>query len=322
MPKVSVIVPVYKVEQYLHRCVDSILQQTFIDFDIILVDDGSPDDCGSICDYYALKDSRIHVIHQDNGGLSAARNTGIEWALANSQSEWITFIDSDDWIHPRYLEILYEAVQNTGLFVAVGGFERMKEEVAPAVLKDIHQKVYKPEEFYCTDKITATVAWGKLDHKQDFTLIRYPERKIHEDEFTTYKILFAYDKIAVVEQPLYSYFQNDKSIMGSKWNPKHIAEIEGMLAELQYFKTNGFLDAAACTATAYINSIYRNLMNAKSYGKLYQTETVTLNRKLKIALLKYRKLANVSLRKNHWLYYEAFHGFTLPYRVLLKLVNR
>ena len=93
MPKISVIVPVYKVEQYLCRCIDSILDQTFSDFDLILVDDGSPDNCGKICDDYELKDKRIRVIHQNNGGLSAARNTGIEWSLKNSDSTYLTFVN-------------------------------------------------------------------------------------------------------------------------------------------------------------------------------------------------------------------------------------
>ena len=97
-PKISVIVPVYNVQQYLHRCVDSILGQTFTDFELILVDDGSPDGCPAICDEYAVKDSRIHVIHQENAGLSAARNTGIDWVLATSDSQWISFVDSDDFI--------------------------------------------------------------------------------------------------------------------------------------------------------------------------------------------------------------------------------
>ena len=107
---ISIVVPIYKVEKYIHRCIESILAQTFTDFDLILVDDGSPDNCGKICDEYAVKDKRIHVIHKENGGLSDARNAGIDWAFANSDSEWITFIDSDDWIHPKYLETLYNAV--------------------------------------------------------------------------------------------------------------------------------------------------------------------------------------------------------------------
>ena len=118
MAKISVIVPVYKVEQYLNRCIDSLLCQTFSDFELILVDDGSPDACPAICDSYAEKDARVHVIHQANGGLSAARNAGIEWSLQKSDSEWISFVDSDDWVHERYLESLFSAVRETGAEVA------------------------------------------------------------------------------------------------------------------------------------------------------------------------------------------------------------
>ena len=106
---VSIVVPVFKVEQYLSRCVDSILNQTFKDFELILVDDGSPDKCGQMCDEYAKTDNRIHVIHKKNGGLSDARNAGIEWCIENSNSEWVTFIDSDDWVHPQYLESMLNA---------------------------------------------------------------------------------------------------------------------------------------------------------------------------------------------------------------------
>ena len=122
MAKISIVVPVYKVEKYLYRCVKSILEQTFFDFDLVLVDDGSPDSCGELCDEYAATDKRIQVIHQKNGGLSAARNSGIELCLKNSDSEWITFIDSDDWVHPRYLELLYEAAIETGLSAVLVNF--------------------------------------------------------------------------------------------------------------------------------------------------------------------------------------------------------
>ncbi|MCD7802997.1 MAG: glycosyltransferase [Clostridiales bacterium] len=111
MPEISVIVPVYKVEPYLRRCVDSILNQTFQDFELILVDDGSPDHCPAICDEYAGRDSRIVVIHQKNAGLSAARNAGIDWVFANSDSKWISFVDSDDWVTPTYLSLMISALQ-------------------------------------------------------------------------------------------------------------------------------------------------------------------------------------------------------------------
>ena len=128
MAQISIIVPVYKVEPYLRRCVDSILNQSFLDFDLILVDDGSPDTCGVICDEYAAKDSRVHVIHQKNGGLSAARNAGIDWAFAHSDSSWLTFVDSDDWIHPQMLEALHNAVRKDDTSVAVCGYQETSGE--------------------------------------------------------------------------------------------------------------------------------------------------------------------------------------------------
>ena len=124
MPTISIIVPVYKVEKYIHRCVDSILGQTFTDFELILVDDGSPDGCPAICDKYAANDSRIHVIHQQNGGLSAARNAGIDWAFANSDSQWLSFIDSDDWVHPEYLQRLLDAALGHDVSVSICGYEQ------------------------------------------------------------------------------------------------------------------------------------------------------------------------------------------------------
>ena len=118
MPEISVIVPVYNVEPYIRRCVDSILSQTFTDFELILVDDGSPDKCPIICDEYAEKDKRIRVFHQTNQGQATARNKALDWILSNSDSEYVTFVDSDDWVHPRYLELLYKANNNLGTSIS------------------------------------------------------------------------------------------------------------------------------------------------------------------------------------------------------------
>ena len=112
---VSIIIPVYKVEKYLPNCIESILRQTFKDFELILVDDGSPDNCGEICEEYAQKDSRIKVVHQPNGGLSAARNSGIDIA----KGDYLTFIDSDDFVFPHYLEILVKLCQENDADMSV-----------------------------------------------------------------------------------------------------------------------------------------------------------------------------------------------------------
>ena len=243
MPKISVIVPVYNVEKYLNRCIDSILAQTFTDFELILVDDGSPDNCGKICDEYAAKDSRIHVIHKANGGLSDARNAGIDWTFANSDSEWITFIDSDDWIHLKYLETMFNAVLRMNCEICISAFEKTDGE-PPFVDEDnLSAEQVDTESFFCERYVNAVIACGKLYKKELFRKIRFPVDKIHEDEFTTYKILFVYEKIAFISEPLYFYYNNEKSIMRKDWTPKRLNQIEGIENCMWFLKNSCHKDA-------------------------------------------------------------------------------
>ena len=227
MPQISVIVPVYKVEAYLDRCVESILNQTFSDFELILVDDGSPDRCGKICDEWAKKDRRIRVIHKSNGGLSDARNAGFDV----STGEWITFIDSDDYVHPKMLESLHAAVQESGVQISACGYAETHGE--PLQAEDLRATILSPADFYRNHNITATVAWGKLYHKS--IVLPYPVGKLHEDEFVTYRILFALRRIAFIDAAMYGYYQNDAGIMGSPWNPRKMDELTAMEEQINFF---------------------------------------------------------------------------------------
>ena len=243
MPEVSVVVPVYKVEPYLRRCVDSILNQTYTDFQLILVDDGSPDNCGKICDEYAEKDTRIHVIHRENGGLSAARNSGIDWVFENSYTEWITFIDSDDWVSLNYLETLRNMALKYHVNISVGHSQFayddniVVEEIEPSV------QLLKPEEFWVQNQGHATVAWLKLYKTSLFEAIRYPEGKLYEDDFTTYRLLFTQEWIAFSSERIYFYFQSPNSIMRSEWTPKKLDGLVAYEEQMLYFKHNGYKDA-------------------------------------------------------------------------------
>lgn len=239
MSSVSIIVPVYKVEPYLSRCVDSILGQTFLDFELILVDDGSPDNCGAICDEYAAKDSRIVVIHQENGGLSAARNAGIDWVFAYSDSQWLSFIDSDDCVHPKYLEWLLNAAVEHDAEVSICGYAETTGEEPEIHTDGLAPEVWIPEDFYIEHHVNATVAWGKLYQKKHFTDNRYPIGKIHEDEFLTYKILFECEEIAFVPAPLYCYCNNPSSIVRSKWSLHRLDVLEALEERIAYFKKAG-----------------------------------------------------------------------------------
>ncbi len=299
MPKVSVIVPVYKVEQYLARCVQSVLNQTFTDFELILVDDGSPDNCPAMCDAYAKQDERIVVIHQQNGGLSAARNAGIDWTFANSDSEWLTFIDSDDWVHSEYLERLYQAVIIDNVKISVGGFERTSG-TDPIVPKDVTGVLYMPEEFYIEHHVMATVAWGKLYKKHCFQSIRYPVGKIHEDEFVTYRLLFAPEKVAVVNAPLYAYYQNESGIMASGNTQERWHFIEAMEQQTRYYKKNRFTKAYAHQMKMYL---------AMLRGMYYDEKESSADKAL---LKEIRKRLGKVLRAQHC----TIEDYTLEYKIV------
>ena len=230
MPQISVIVPVYKVEPYLHKCVDSILVQTFTDFELILIDDGSPDNCGNICDEYAEKDSRVKVIHQKNGGLSAARNAGLDWVFANSSSEWIAFVDSDDYVAENYLELLYEAATENNADLAMCGFKRVDDKD-----KEIEGSIYfadsvanKVESFQLiADYPWTVVAWGKLYKRELFDNIRYPIGKISEDEFVIHKILCKTEKVALNSNQSYYYVDRKESLTNTHKLSNYLDAFEG-----------------------------------------------------------------------------------------------
>ena len=318
MPQISVIVPVYNVEKYIHRCVDSILAQTFTDFELILVDDGSPDNCGIICDEYAEKDSRIHVIHKENGGLSSARNAGIDWAFENSNSEWITFIDSDDWIHTKYLEALYNAVKETELNLSVCGFERTEGENIDVDEESLCPIIVNSEEFYCEKNVNAVVAWGKLYRKEDFRIIRYPKGKLHEDEFTTYKILFKYDEIAFIDSPLYFYYVNQSSIMKSNWSPKRLAAYDAILGQIDYFSSNKFEKAEIYCFTNFACYL-KVLENKKEILENYSAISKQYRKELKKRLKKYKPGIKKCAYPYEYLYPRFSKFFWLGNALLNKL---
>lgn len=236
LSKIIIIVPIYNNENYVHRCLNSIQEQTFVNFKLIIVNDGSSDNSGSICEEYAHKDNRIQVIHQENRGLSAARNTGLDWMYANSGSEWISFVDSDDWIHPRYLEVLLHAVNSKNVKVSSCSHAYTKGESIKVDETRLEAKKISAKDYYC-GKVPATAAWGKLYHRECFQNIRYPVGRWHEDEFTTYKIIFHYHVLAWISQPLYAYYQNPNGIMHTMDVRKHNLDlIDSLYEQIQYFE--------------------------------------------------------------------------------------
>ena len=288
MPQISVIVPVYQVEKYIHRCVESILNQTFFDFELILVDDGSPDNCGAVCDEYAVRDSRVIVIHQQNGGLSAARNAGIDWAIVNSDSQWLTFVDSDDWISPDYLEQLRSAAQQYDVAVSICGYVEAMDASNTQQKSPAGSKVWKTEDFYVEHLVDATVTWGKLYRKVCFRNIRFPAGKIHEDEFTTYRILFELDEIAYIPAPLYYYFTNPGGITKRIWTTKRLDCFQAYAQQVDFFTKTGRTAARKKVISRYLQDLF-----------VHTTLCREANRETLETQKAFRKLARYYIR-NFW----------------------
>lgn len=235
---ISVIIPVYRVEAYLRRCVDSVLAQTYNDMEVILVDDGSDDGCPAICDGYAGADSRVRVIHQQNAGLSGARNTGIEAA----KGEFLAFVDSDDYLAPTFLERLYLACTETDSDMSVCRWEYVKGEPIPErgsgevrayTGREMLAKLYTPDGGWFV------VAWNKLYRRKLFAEIRYPLGMIHEDEATTYKIYDEAARAAFVDEALYGYFVTPASITRG-FNPKRMDWVRAVAERMDYFEEKGY----------------------------------------------------------------------------------
>lgn len=244
MSRISVIVPVYKVENYLERCVRSIMAQTHSDLEIILVDDGSPDQCGRICDSLAEEDSRIQVIHKQNGGLSDARNVG----LAHASAELIGFVDSDDHIAPTMYETLLRVMTDADADVSLCGFDYVDEKTGEvnremAKLCPLTDGVLDREQALSSLDLSDwgyhfyVTAWNKLYKRSVLGDHPFPVGKYHEDEFAVHHIFARCQKIAVVQEPLYRYMQRQGSIMSEGIHTRSLDVIDAYYDRYELYKT-------------------------------------------------------------------------------------
>lgn len=314
MPRLSVIVPVYKVEKYIHKCVDSILNQTFTDFELILVDDGSPDNCGKICDEYAEKDSRVRVIHKENGGLSDARNFGIDVA----KGEIIGFVDSDDII-------------DTNMYGDMIGY--MDEHDLDVVCADTYvvrgeRKKFNPR--YDTDKIFMRdeaineILNGTLDNSAVNKIykrsimgdVRYPKGRVYEDVATTYKYIFQARRVGYICKPYYYYFKRGGSIVSSSFNSKSRYDcFKGYKERLAFAVDNDLGCVEDCkvlaveTALATLTAFYAN---KESEDSARYKDIVSFLRE------NGAKVKNKLKRKQRFLFWSlGHHGFL--YKIYAKL---
>ena len=209
MSKLSIIVPVYKVEQYIHKCVDSILNQTFTDFELILVDDGSSDNCGKICDEYAHKDERVRVIHKENGGVSSARNLGIDEA----KGEYISFIDPDDWIELNMYEEIFNYVEESKIDIACFEVYEVKGNKCSAHYRFESNKVFEKEEalYDILVDVIDNSPCNKVYKKSVWENVRFHIGRRFEDVATIYKTFHKSTKIGYMKKAFYYYLKREGS---------------------------------------------------------------------------------------------------------------
>ena len=263
---ISIIVPVYKVEEYLPRCVDSLLRQTFTDFEVILVDDGSPDGCGAICDAYASQDPRVRAVHKSNGGLSDARNAGIHVA----SGDVIAFVDSDDWVAPDFLEAMYDAMVREGAdIVECGVLKTSGEEEAsapaeasalvPSAPQVISFAVEPALRELIHDGVFRQTVWNKLYRREVLEGILFAVGRLNEDEFWTYQVFGRARKVLKLDCPLYFYFQRPGSIMGASYSLRRLDALDAKIERQAYLEEH-FPDLAP---TARLNLASTCLFSAQ-----------------------------------------------------------
>ncbi len=296
MEKVSIIVPIYNVEKYLKECLDSIINQTYKNIEILLINDGSPDNSKKIMEYYKKKDDRILCYYKENGGLSDARNFGLDKATGN----YITFVDSDDYIDRNYIEKLYNQIKKDNSKISQCGFYDItdKGNILKSTFYKTIKKINKLDYIYQTyDKYNGenVVTWNKMYDKSIFDDIRFPYGKIHEDEFVIHKIIDKVDFISIVNEPLYYYRKNENSIMGKKYSIKRLDIIDAFEIKIKFYEENNY-DILIINKvkefyieillTTYINS--RKYISNKKINKNIANKIKFLRKNFKISNRKLR----------------------------------
>lgn len=307
-PEISIIVPIYNVEKYLNKCIESILNQTFYKFELILVDDGSSDKCGDICDEYAKKDNRIKVIHKKNGGLSSARNAGLDIA----KGQYIGFIDSDDYINRNMFEILYENIVKYEADISICNFEYIYEDGSMSKNKELYSdeiyilnNIESLDKLYNEDGVVFTVAWNKLYSRKLFHETRYDLGKIHEDEFIIHKLLYKSKYVVYTNYKLYYYLQRKESITQNKFNIKRLDIVYAFKERMDFFKINNLSNLESKAQKSYIDIFFKYYYKVKDELGGYERELKLIKKDFRNSLLILLKNQNFNWKeKSMWIIFS------------------
>lgn len=316
---ISVIVPIYNTSKYLPKCIDSIINQTYSNLEILLIDDGSKDNSLNICKDYEKKDNRIKVFHKENGGLSDARNYGIDVCVG----KYLIFIDSDDYVHEKMLEILYNNLISTGSQLSVCNFFRTNNRNTDIVINNQITKVYSKlqcfDNLYNNLYVTTVIACNKLYESNIWTNLRFPLDKLHEDDFVIHYIIEKCNNVVYTNLKLYYYYVRENSITNS-YSKKRLDSIDAYYDRMKFFKKNSYKDLYFKAYIAYVKVIGMGYINVKRY----------LNDKGLMLKLKHqfssecRRLKNENIYLNHKTKIQFFlmNHFAGFYIFILKLMKK
>lgn len=320
---ISIIVPVYNVAQYLRACINSIINQTYRDIEIILIDDGSTDNSGDICEEYRRSDERVIVIHQKNAGLSVARNVGIK----RSTGTYITFIDSDDYISPDYIEKLYIALHHYTVDIVICDLKKVPEKIEfsdvdyninknyKSILLNncqVIEEVYKPL-YHGVDFVSCAKLYKKDLFKSN--KIEFPVGRIHEDAFTTYKLLYAAEKIVYIDIPMYFYRIREGSITTSDFTLKKLDKIVATKEECDFFVKEKQYKLLRYALYDHLHEMKMIISNLNKCDGQYNVVKRKIAEQIRNDLLYYNKYVDISIKKK--IYYILLATF--PVSVLADL---
>jgi len=263
--KISIIIPVYNVERYLRKCLNSLVQQTYHNLEIILVDDGSPDSSGQICDWYAKKDSRIHVIHKKNEGVARARNDGIEYA----SGDYISFVDSDDWMAANAYETLYKGLKRYCADCAVGGCVKVIDKggaLQPKKRKHTKIRCQSSAEAMRHVLLEGSAIWNRLFKRELFEKIRFPLDRVNDDEVVALHVYAECKKIVFLDKDTYFYRIRQDSITTSAFSLRNIDYYYNSIDNLEFIK-NKMPRLVDCAEYKYIKTMLYSYVNLKRIKK-------------------------------------------------------
>lgn len=313
---VSVIVPVYNVEQYIGNCLESIIRQSFDNIEIIVVDDGSTDRSGQICDAYAEKDSRIIVKHKENGGAADARNIGISFA----NGEYVVFVDADDYIHDDFISTVVTIAETKKADIVVTDFSLFKDEkeciaisLSDSELDDalvLSEKQLYDDEFVKRETVRFTVPWGKICKRKLYDGILYPKGKTNEDTHTTWKLMERANRVVYLKKPLYFWRENPNSVTRSEFKRSQLSGLEAFEEQFDYYVSVGKQRYVEIVFDQYLNWFFWCYNNMKHSKMDYKKELYPYYQYIRKCVKKIKPTKSLGGYK--WIKYRYLAYYKIP----------